>query len=64
MGRWLPFTVDTIHRYPKYFPSKLIHGDTDHAALRLITCGGEFDKSSGNYVDNVVEFASLTHAGP
>lgn len=63
-GSLATFTVNSIKRFSKsHFPSKLIYGDTDHAALRLITCGGEFDRSSGNYLDNIVVFASLV-GGP
>jgi hypothetical protein len=54
------FRVDGVRRYPKsYFPTKLVYGHTDHAALRLITCGGPFDSATGHYVDNIVVFASL-----
>lgn len=54
------FTVDAVRRYPKdQFPTLLVYGDTPHAALRLITCGGAFDRAAGHYVDNVVVFASL-----
>ncbi len=40
-------------------PTQLVYGNTNHAALRLITCGGSFDFSTGHYVDNVVVFATL-----
>lgn len=54
------FEVDGIRRYPKdEFPTKRVYGSTDHAALRLITCGGAFDRSTGHYLDNIVVFASL-----
>lgn len=54
------FAVEAVRRYHKDdFPTKLVYGDTDHAALRLITCGGAFDRSSNRYVDNVIAFASL-----
>jgi Sortase domain len=54
------FRVDGVRRYPKnQFPTKLVYGKTDHAALRLITCGGPFDHATGHYVDNIVVFASL-----
>lgn len=54
------FTVDGVRQYPKAdFPSHLVYGDTDHAALRLITCGGAFDDDAGHYLDSVVVFASL-----
>jgi hypothetical protein len=54
------FGVDGVRHYPKdHFPSLLVYGNTRHAALRLITCGGPFDYATGHYVDNVVVFASL-----
>lgn len=57
------FEVDSVRRYSKdRFPTQLIYGDTNRAALRLITCGGRFDTSSRNYVDNIVVFASLVTA--
>jgi hypothetical protein len=30
------------------------------AELRLITCGGVFDRSTGSYLSNVVVFARMT----
>jgi hypothetical protein len=54
------FRVDGVRRYPKNrFPTQLVYGNTDHAALRLITCGGSFDHATGHYLDNIVVFASL-----
>jgi sortase (surface protein transpeptidase) len=54
------FRVDGVRRYPKnQFPTNLVYGKTDHAALRLITCGGPFDFATGHYTDNIVVFASL-----
>ena len=54
------FEVTGVRRYPKArFPTRLVYGNTDHPALRLITCGGSFDAATGHYVDNVVVFASL-----
>lgn len=54
------FTVYKIERYPKSrFPTAEVYGNTDTPELRLITCGGAFDSSSGNYVDNVVAYAEL-----
>ncbi|CCG05478.1 class F sortase [Blastococcus saxobsidens] len=59
-GTTAVFAVDRVARYPKdAFPTVEVYGDTDHAALRLITCGGSFDPASGNYRDNVVVFARL-----
>ena len=54
------FVVDEVHRYAKDdFPTDLVYGDIDHAGLRIITCGGAFDDSTGHYLDNIVVFASL-----
>ena len=59
------FAVDSVLRIHKArFPSELVYGDTDHAALRLITCGGNFDSASGHYVDNTVVLASLVRSSP
>ena len=58
------FTVDDVLRYHKTaFPTQVVYGNTDHAALRLITCGGQFDTATGHYTDNIVVLASLD-AGP
>ncbi len=43
------------------FPSDVVYGPTDHAALRLITFGGEFDQARRSYRDNVVVCATLAH---
>jgi len=64
-GSTVVFEVDTVSRYEKSdFPSRLVYGDTANAALRLITCGGAFDRASGHYEDNVVVMASMvrTHS--
>ncbi|HEY2044807.1 MAG TPA: class F sortase [Jatrophihabitans sp.] len=54
------FRVDRVVSYPKgHFPTLDVYGNTDHAALRLITCGGKFDLSSHNYLSNIVVYASL-----
>jgi hypothetical protein len=29
------------------------------SALRLVTCGGEFDTSTGHYRSNIIVFATL-----
>lgn len=42
------------------FPSKKVYGDISYAGLRLITCGGAFDRSKGSYEDNTIVFAKLT----
>ncbi|MGW5581479.1 class F sortase [Micromonospora chokoriensis] len=64
-GSTAMFTVTKVEQYPKdRFPTDEVYGSTDHAALRLITCGGEFDDSTQHYRDNVIVYARLTHAHP
>ncbi|MCU1588815.1 MAG: class sortase [Frankiales bacterium] len=54
------FAVDDVRRFHKAdFPTQLVYGNTRNAALRLITCGGPFDRTTGHYLDNVVVTASL-----
>lgn len=54
------FTVNGVRQYPKTaFPTSVVYGNTDFAALRLITCGGTFDPTTGHYLANTVVFASL-----
>ncbi|SIM64307.1 class F sortase [Micromonospora cremea] len=60
-ARVTTFTVDGVRSYPKdHFPTTLVYGSADIAGLRLITCGGRFDAGTGNYVDNIVVFATRT----
>jgi Sortase domain len=55
------FRVDEVARYHKEeFPTLLVYGETPNATLRLITCGGEFDRDTGHYLDNIIVFATLT----
>jgi hypothetical protein len=54
------FVVDRVEEYPKdNFPQFTVYGNIDHAGLRLITCGGQFNKTTRTYPDNVVVYASL-----
>lgn len=54
------FRVDGVRRYAKDdFPTQLVYSATDHAALRLITCGGDVDRETRRYQENIVVFASL-----
>jgi len=55
------FTVDDVREVPKSdFPTLQVYGNLDHAGLRLITCGGEFDPDAASYESNIIVFASLT----
>ncbi|AEV83237.1 sortase [Actinoplanes sp. SE50] len=52
------FTVVKVASYPKKaFPSDEVYGPTGGPALRLITCGGSFDRSRRSYRSNIVIYA-------
>jgi sortase (surface protein transpeptidase) len=54
--RW---RVDEVVRYPKTdIPIEDIFTFDGDERLALITCGGEFDRSAGAYLDNYVVMAS------
>ena len=49
-----------IALYPKdEFPTEAVYGPTSGPELRLVTCGGAFDRSARSYDDNVVVDAAL-----
>ena len=59
-GSTARFVVLAVERYPKdAFPTERVYGDIDHAGLRLITCGGSFDRAARSYRDNLVVYAGL-----
>ncbi|WP_241002946.1 class F sortase [Streptomyces sp. CB01881] len=54
------FTIDDVRVFAKKdFPDALVHGATDRPELRVITCGGKFDRKTG-YESNTVVFAHLS----
>jgi sortase (surface protein transpeptidase) len=59
----LRFIVTGVQHYAKAaFDTAAVYGATQKPELRLITCGGAFDRTAGHYVDNVVIFAELQAA--
>jgi LPXTG-site transpeptidase (sortase) family protein len=57
-GSTVAFQVYDVRVVPKDdFPTLEVYGNTDGPELRLITCGGPFDSTAGQYEDNVVVFA-------
>lgn len=60
-GKTAEFAVTKVERVAKdKFPTDAVYGDTTEPELRLITCGGVFDKASNNYLDNIIVFARLS----
>ena len=63
-GATVTFEVTEIAAYPKdAFPTDRVYGPTPGPELRLITCGGSFDRSAGSYRDNTVVFAREVSPG-
>src|SRR5262249_55622183 len=59
-GRTARFAVDRVAEYPKSaFPTQEVYGSVGYPALRLVTCGGAFDRVHGEYRGNVVVYATL-----
>jgi sortase (surface protein transpeptidase) len=53
------FVVSRIEQHAKAaFPTEAVYGATPGSELRVITCGGAFDRSTGHYVDNLIVFAT------
>ena len=60
-GSTAAFKVDSVQTFSKAsFPDQKVYGATADAQLRIITCGGTFDRTKQDYKDNVVVFAHLT----
>ena len=59
-GRVAVFGVAAVRRYAKArFPTPVVYGATPTPQLRLITCGGTFDRARGSYLSNVVVYATM-----
>lgn len=59
-GTTATFATTAVEQTPKTaFPTDRVYGDTPEAGLRLVTCGGAFDRSRGSYLDNVIAYAVL-----
>ena len=59
-GSWLRFVVERTEQFDKQrFPTDEVYYPTLTPGLRLVTCGGLFDPSTGHYRSNIIVFASL-----
>jgi len=60
-GRVARFAVSRVQQVAKdRFPTAAVYGPTPQPELRLITCGGRFDRTVRSYTDNVVVEAVAT----
>jgi hypothetical protein len=64
-GSDVGFVIDRLESHPKNaFPTAAVYVPTPGATLRLITCGGSFDRRAGHYRDNLIAFAHYTTLTP
>ena len=55
------FTVDGVQKVVKTaFPTSDVYGQVRYPGLRLITCGGQFDTATRQYLDDIVVYAHLS----
>jgi sortase (surface protein transpeptidase) len=56
-GSVVRFEIERLEQHPKRaFPTDRVYGRTDRAEVRVITCGGVFDRSRGSHLDNIIAF--------
>lgn len=59
-GQRAVFQVSRVETIPKSsFPTDAVYNDTPNPQLRLITCGGDYDRANRNYLSNVIVYADL-----
>jgi hypothetical protein len=66
-GKVAEFTVDDVEVVQRdHFDAQRAYGtrESGRSELRLITCGGTFDRVSRSYTANVIVSAYLTGTGP
>ena len=55
------FTIDEVQVASKSdFPTTEVYAPTPYPSLRLITCGGDYDKKAHEYLGNTIVYAHLT----
>ncbi|MGI5284169.1 class F sortase [Nonomuraea polychroma] len=55
-GKTVTYKVDSIEQVHKdSFPTRRVYVEE---GLRLVTCGGKFDYAQGEYLDNIIVYAS------
>jgi Sortase domain len=57
-GSTVAFRVRSVQHVPKVaFPTDFVYAPTLEPSLRLVTCGGSFDRAAESYRDNVIVYA-------
>lgn len=59
-GSTVRYVADSMIQVPKSrFPTNRVYAQTKQPTLRLITCAGTLNRSTGSYPDNYIVFASI-----
>jgi sortase (surface protein transpeptidase) len=59
-GRLVTYKITAVREYSKTaFPTIDVYGDTPVPTIRLVTCGGAFDSTTGHYLSNIVAYGQL-----
>lgn len=59
-GQRAVFEVSRVETIPKNsFPTDAVYNDTANPQLRLITCGGDYDRGNRSYLSNVIVYADF-----
>jgi sortase (surface protein transpeptidase) len=59
-GRTVKFKVTGLHQFDQdNFPTQEVYGNLKYPGLRLITCGGSFNKQTASYTQNTVVYAFM-----
>lgn len=59
-GRTVTYRIERVQLFPKAeFPTDLVYGNLTYPGVRLITCGGPYQRSAGGYQGNTVVFGRI-----
>lgn len=62
-GQVVKFKVESLKQFDQAnFPTEEVYGNINTAGLRLITCGGTFNRATKRYTQNTVVFASIVES--
>lgn len=59
-GQAVAFAVTGLQQVAKTaFPTQAVYGNPGYPALRLVTCGGQFDYATGHYLSNLIAYSKM-----
>jgi LPXTG-site transpeptidase (sortase) family protein len=59
-GQTVTYQVTDVKQFDQNnFPTNEVYGNITHAGLRLITCGGVYNRSTNSYSHNTVVYATM-----